>query len=144
VISTPRGFDLLGMRPPRDWTGPNFNGPPFSARPNTLGANDDCDGFWTMLVFTDILGHAAWHNAWHPVWRYPCSGEFCHADGHAPAAEMVWEPRDNRGDDFGVRMGVAAQLVSTTINGGAQRCALDKDIFQSEAAGFSIACFRLG
>jgi hypothetical protein len=97
-----------------------------------------------MLVFKDIHWQAAWHNARHPVWRHPRARKLCHTDGHALAAEAVGEPGDNRGDDLGVGMGVAAQLVAATIDSCAKDGALRQDVLQSKALGFPTVGFRLG
>jgi hypothetical protein len=89
-----------------------------------------------MLIALGLYWYAAWDHAEHPVWRRRGTSQFHHSDSHVDPTEAVAHSDDSGGDDLGICIRVAAQLLLTTDHFAAEGPKLHQEVCQPEPKVF--------
>lgn len=124
-------FNLPRLGPKCHWACRHFHVVPLAAHQYALGANDHTDRTTAALVALNVDGNASWHSPGHPVWCEPSACQFIHLDCRAITAHTVGDPGDAGCDDFGVGVGVAADLVLAAIDFAARLRAFQQNVFKA-------------
>ncbi len=136
VIGSPCPCNQLRMWSPCHRADQHFNRPPSPAIQNPLSTNNLGFCPFTMLVSPGLNRNTTRHGTRHPVRCQTSPCQFCHPDRHAFATHRIRHSCQGSGDNRGILVGAAADLVPATIDLTTKPGTLDQDIFKAIAAGF--------